>query len=56
MFTGVCRGVFYLVTEIKVRDIKSRHETHLKFKDVEINSGIKDSQFHEMNLKRIPIK
>ena len=43
------------VEEIKVRDIKTKHETHLKFKDVEINSGIKDSQFHEMNLKRIPI-
>ena len=47
---------FDLVTKIKVRDIKTKHETHLKFKDVEINSGIKDSQFHEMNLKRIPIK
>ena len=47
---------FDLVTEIKVRDIKTKHETHLEFKDVEINSGIKDSQFHEMNLKRIPIK
>ena len=48
---------FDLVEEIKVRDIKTKHETHLKFKDVEINSGlIKDSQFHEMNLKRIPIK
>ena len=46
---------FDLVEEIKVRDIKTKHETHLKFKDVEINSGIKDSQFHEMNLKRIPI-
>ena len=47
---------FDLVKEIKVRDVKANHETYLKFKDIEINAGIKDSQFHEMNLKRIPIK
>ena len=46
---------FDLVEEIKVRDVKTKHETYLKFNEVEINSGIKDSQFHELNLKRIPI-
>ena len=36
---------FDLVEEIKVRDVKTKHETHLKFKDVVINSGIKTVSF-----------
>ena len=45
-----------LVKEINVVDVKRKHETHLKFEDMILNSGIEDKDFHEMNLKRIPLK
>ena len=47
---------FDLVKEINVVDVKRKHETHLKFEDMVLNSGIKDKDFHEMNLKRLPLK
>ena len=47
---------FDLVKEINVVDVKRKHETHLKFEDMILNSGIEDKDFHEMNLKRIPLK
>ena len=47
---------FDLVKEINVVDVKRKHETHLKFEDMVLNSGIKDKDFHEMNLKRFPLK
>ena len=47
---------FDLVKEINVVDVKRKHETHLKFEDMVLNSGIKDKDFHEMNLKRLPLQ
>ena len=47
---------FDLVKEINVVDVKLKHETHLEFTEMRINTGIDDKSFHEMNLKRIPIK
>ena len=47
---------FDLVEEINVIDVKLKHETHLKFTEMRINTGIEDKSFHEMNLKRMPIK
>lgn len=45
---------FELIKELHVLDVKTNHRTHLVFKDMELNSGIKDSEFHEMKLKQIP--
>ena len=47
---------FHLVKEINVVDVKTKHETHLKFENMKLNSGIDDKHFHEINLRRIPIK
>ncbi len=47
---------FDLVKEVKVVDVKTKHETHLKFENMKLNLGIDDKYFHEMNLKRIPLK
>ena len=47
---------FDLVKEINVVNVKTKHETYLRFEDMKLNSGIKDKDFHEMNLKRIPLK
>ena len=45
-----------LVKEISVVDVKLKHETHLEFTEMIINSGIDDKSFHEMNLKRMPAR
>ena len=45
---------FELIKELHVLDVKTNHRTHLVFKNMELNSGIKDSEFHEMKLKQIP--
>ena len=47
---------FDLVKEINVVNVKTKHETYLRFEDMKLNSGIKDKDFHEMNLRRIPLK
>ena len=46
---------FDLVKQITVIDIKKNHKTHLKFEEMVLNSGIKDGDFHEKNLRRIPM-
>ena len=46
---------FDLVEKITVVDIKKNHKTYLKFAEMILNSGLKDSDFHEKNLRRIPI-
>lgn len=55
-FTYVNIDGFDLVKQITVLDIKKNHKTHLKFKEMVLNSGIKDGDFHEKNLRRIPIE
>jgi len=47
---------FDLVKEITVTDIKKNHKTHLKFEEMVLNSGLEDGDFHEKNLRRIPIE
>jgi len=46
---------FNMVKEIYVLDDKTKHKTYLRFEDILVNSGIEDSEFHEMNLRRMPI-
>ena len=46
---------YSMVQQLSVIDKKTKHKTYLKFDEVVINSGLKDSEFHEMNLRRIPI-
>ena len=45
---------FDLIQELHVLDVKTRHKTHLIFKDIQLNTGIDDNEFHEMKLKQIP--
>ena len=47
---------FDLVKEISVVDIKKNHRTYLEFEEMTLNSGIEDSDFHEKNLRRVPIE
>ena len=45
---------YNMIKEIHVVDNKTKHKTLLIFENMELNSGIEDSNFHEMNLRRIP--
>jgi len=45
---------FDLIKELHVLDVKTKHQTHLIFKNMQLNTGIDDKVFHEMNLKRMP--
>ena len=40
--------------KITVVDVKSKHQTILGFENIQLNTGLKDNQFHESFLKRIP--
>ena len=46
---------FDIIKEIYVIDSKTKHKTYLRFDEMIVDSGLKDSEFHEMNLRRIPI-
>ena len=44
---------YYIVDTMKVTNIQKNHTTILTFKDIQINTNIKDQIFQEKNLKRI---
>jgi len=46
---------YSMVKQLSVTDKKTKHKTYLRFEDMKLNSGIKDSEFHEMKLRRIPV-
>jgi len=37
-----------------VRDVQKDHTTSVKFDEIQLDSGLKDSFFQEKNLKRMP--
>ena len=45
---------YQILREVQVTNIQNNHSTHLKFENIEINTGIKDDLFHERHLKRLP--
>ncbi len=45
---------FDVIDKITVVDVKSKHQTILGFENIQLNTGLKDNQFHESFLKRIP--
>ena len=43
-----------ILKEIIVKNVQKNHSTHITFSNIELDSGIPDSQFHEKYLKRLP--
>lgn len=43
-----------ILQEITVKNVQKNHSTKLTFSNMELDSGIPDSQFHEKYLKRLP--
>ncbi len=41
-------------TEIFVRNVQKNHSTRLTFDEIELDTGVEESLFHERNLKRMP--
>jgi len=42
-------------TEIFVENVQKNHNTRLSFKNLELDTGVKDNLFQEKNLKRLPL-
>ena len=45
---------YNIMKELNVINVQRNHQTLLKFDNIEVDSGIKESLFHEKNLKRMP--
>ncbi len=45
---------FQILREIQVTNVQKKHSTHLKFENIEIDTGVNDDFFHERHLKRLP--
>ncbi len=43
-----------VLSKISIRNIQKKHSTHIQFKNIELNTDIKNNFFHERNLKRLP--
>jgi len=54
VFSNGSRGDYHIMTSIFVRDVQKDHTTSVKFDEIQLDSGLKDSFFQEKNLKRIP--
>ena len=53
-FTYTVINKYQILTEIKVTNVQKNHSTTLKFNNIELDRGVKDSYFHERYLKRLP--
>ena len=47
-------AIYQILKEIQVTNVQKNHSTHLKFENIEIDTGVKDDLFHERHLKRLP--
>jgi len=47
-------AIYQILKEIHVTNVQKNHSTHLKFENIEIDTGVKDELFHERHLKRLP--
>ena len=45
---------YNVLSEVNVKNVQKNHSTNLKFKNIELDIGVKDKIFHEMYLKRMP--
>lgn len=45
---------YYIMNKLDVNNVQKNTSTSLKVNNIEINLGIKDNDFNEMNLKRLP--
>ena len=45
---------FQILTEVHVTNMQKNHSTHLKFENIELDTGVQDALFHERHLKRMP--
>ena len=43
-----------VLSEINVKNVQKNHSTNLKFKNIELDTGVNDKIFHEIYLKRMP--
>ena len=48
------RGEYHLIKRVFVKDTYTNHTTEILFTDIKVDSGIKNTLFHEKNLKRLP--
>ena len=53
-FTYAKMDTYQILREIQVTNVQKNHSTHLKFENIEIDTGVKDDLFHERHLKRLP--
>ena len=54
VYSNARRGDYHIMTSIFVRDVQKDHTTSVKFDEIQLDSGLKDSFFQEKNLKRMP--
>lgn len=47
-------GAYSLPVRMVVRNVQKNHSTELTFKNIEVDTGVKESLFHERNLRRLP--
>ena len=45
---------YQILKEVQVTDVQKYHSTHLKFENIELDTGVMDNLFHERYLKRLP--
>ena len=53
-FTYKKMDTYQILREIQVTNVQKNHSTHLKFENIEIDTGVNDDFFHERHLKRLP--
>jgi outer membrane lipoprotein-sorting protein len=53
-FTYEKMDIYQILKRIQVTNVQKNHSTHLKFENIEIDTGVKDGLFHERHLKRLP--
>ena len=45
---------YYIATKILVEDVQKEHTTEVVFSNISVDNAIKETLFHDRNLKRIP--
>ncbi len=45
---------YYVMNQIRVKDVQKQHTTEVTFESLEVDTGINPALFQEKNLKRIP--
>ena len=45
---------YYIIDRVFVENVQKKHSTEVTFTDVQVDTGIGNSIFHEKNLKRMP--